>query len=124
MSRRGRGLGPGPRPRLTAAQVPMDAILVESDNNNEPRDNGDETNSNTGAGAGAEGDTEPESSNFTIGVPAPNFSINDSVFYSHNYFQKVRGEDGKSKFEAKCLICLVEKKSVTLIKTTDNNTKG
>ena len=124
MSRRGRGRGSGPWSRATAAIDLQDVIMVEQDNNNTPQHVGDEGNESAANQVVAVSDEDTELEGVTIGVPAPSYNINDSVLYSYNYFKKVRGEDGKSTFQAKCLVCLVEKKVKTLIKTTDNNTKG
>merc|ERR1712045_554334 len=106
---------PGPGPGGDAHFL-EDAIVLEPDNNNQQA-----IPDNTAPGVEGAGSSVAV---VNIGVPLPDFNIHDSVFYSHHYFEKVRGEDGKTTFKAKCLICWKEKKEETIIKTTDNSTKG
>ena len=64
--------------------------------------------------------------NEPIGVTLPNFNLNQSVFYSHQYFKKSPETES-----AICLVCESEqrdeppaKRSKTDIPITDGNTKG
>ena len=67
----------------------------------------------------------PDGFDFTIGVPKPNFSIKDSVLYSHHYYRKVMVEENRVSFrKAECLMCLVERNVHNTLKITDNNIKG
>ena len=60
-----------------------------------------------------------------FGVALPNFSINQSVFYSHQYFKKCPDTE-----TAICLVCESQlrdeppAKRRKILKTTDGNTKG
>ena len=57
---------------------------------------------------------------FTIGEPYPNFSVFQSVFYSHNFFRKF--EEGSKVL---CLMCLRSKeKKKVFLKSPDGNTRS
>ena len=106
MSERDRGGG-------VSRSEPQDIILVDGDNNNGHADSGHANNDVV------------EESVYIIGEPAENFSIHQSVFYSHFYYKKLRGKDGNpDPFKAQCLMCLEKEKKEVLLKITDNNTKG
>ena len=119
MTGRGSGSGLRPRPGGTEATGSQsdDLVMVEADSHN---NNGPVRAEARGPEAAGDSDSGP----FSVGVPSPNFNIQESVFYSHHYYEKVKGDDGKPTFQAKCLICRVEKETETVLKTLDNNTKG
>ena len=55
---------------------------------------------------------------FIIGEPKANFNLNESLFYSCNYFRR-----GTKAEVAECLMC-EQSQIKTSLKTTDANTKG
>ena len=59
------------------------------------------------------------SDTFKIGEAKDDFNLNESVYFSHNYFR--RGKRGSEV--AECLMCEVAHIK-TLLKTTDGNTNG
>ena len=56
---------------------------------------------------------------FEIGEARPDFNINESPLFSHNYFR--RGK--RNNDEAECLICELSQRK-TVLRKTDGNTKG
>ena len=61
-------------------------------------------------------------SNITIGEPVLDFDINSSVYYTHNFYRKVKREDGS--YIAFCVMCWKKDKTRKLVRTTSGNTKG
>ena len=61
-------------------------------------------NNNDSLEVEAEMDVEVEDEGqFVIGIPAPDYDLNKSVFYTHYFYKKITRDDGS--VVAKCNVC-------------------
>lgn len=114
MSRPSQGVGG------VSVSQPRDDTLVDEGNNNEDG-GGNVIDLVPGVQeVTAEGRDVP----YTIRVPAANFSVHASVFYTHFYYKKLRGQNGSpDPFQAQCLMCWEKFKKVVLLKITSTTQK-
>ena len=80
----------------------------------------DEGNNNDSLLLEAEMDVQVDDEDqFVIGIPAPDYNINKSVFYTHYFYKKIQREDGTDV--ARCNVCWEKKKEIYLKVSEDED---